>query len=317
MAKKRKKEVKRRASFFDILTVIGKIISAIVSIIFILIFLLLFFSIFGGEEIETGNVAVIQINGLITTTGADAYFGTTTKSDDIIKLIEKADEDKKIKAVLLEINSPGGGPVASDEISSAIKRTEKPTVSLIREIGASGGFWIATAADKVYANRMSITGSIGATSSKLVFPGLIQDYNVTYRRLVAGEHKDAGSRWRKMTLEERELFEHELKAVHEEFIRAVAENREMSYEEVKEHADGFIFSGREAYEYGFVDELGNKNDVKKYLEELLKTDVKFKKLKTKRGLADMLSGVISENSYNIGKGLGSGLVQDEDTKISV
>jgi len=319
MAKK-KKEVKKRVSFLEVITIIGKILSVLISVIFLMVFLLFFIGIFGigANELETGNVAVIQIEGTITTTGSDSIMSTGTKSDDIIKLIDKAEEEKGIKAILFEINSPGGGPVASDEIASAIKRAEKPTVSLIREIGASGGFWVATAADKVYANRMSITGSIGATSSKLAFPGLIHDYNVTYRRLVAGEHKDAGSIWRALTPDERKMFEEELKSVQEEFIKAVAENRDMDFEEVKKHADGFIFSGREAYENGFVDELGNREDVKKYLEELLKTDVKFKTFKVKKGLADMLTGVISENSYNIGKGIGSGFVgEEEKTKISV
>ena len=268
---------------------------------------------FGAKNIKTGNVAVIQLNGPITATGGDSLMGKGVKSDDILNLIENAEEDKGIKAIVFEINSPGGGPVASDEIASAIKACKKPTVSLIREIGASGGFWIATAADRVFANRMSITGSIGATSSKLAFPELIKEYNVTYRRLVAGKHKDAGTIWRKLTPEEKKMFQDTLKFIQDEFIKAIAKNRKMKEEDVRKHADGFIFTGKEALEYGFVDELGNKADVKKYLEGILKTKVKFKKLSTKKGLADFIGEIISENSFELGKGIGAGLTELSET----
>lgn len=316
---KKKKQKKEKLSFFDILKIIGKVISAIISIIFILIFIffiLSFFGVFRGVEIETGNVALIQINGFITTTG-DYYVGKMTKSDDVLKLIKQAEEDDGIKAILFEINSPGGGPVASDEIGSAIKRAEKPTVSLIREVGASGAFWIATAADKVYANRMSITGSIGVNSAGLGLEELIKNYNVTYRKLVSGEHKDAGTMWRGLTPIEKEMFLGKLKKVHEDFIRAVAENRDMKYEDVKKHADGFFFLGKEALEFGFVDELGDKESVKKYLEETLEIDVDFKKLSVKKGFAEMLGGIISEQSFNVGKGISSQIISDEKPKLQV
>lgn len=312
----RKKKVEhKKINFFDVLKIIGKIISVVISLLLIIILIFFFLNIFGSPELEKGNVAVISINGLITATG-DSYLGKTAKADDLLQLIEKAEKDNEIIAILFEINSPGGSPVATDEISSKIKKIKKPTISLIREIGASGGFWIATATDKVFANRMSITGSIGATSSKLAFPNLIKDYNITYRRLVAGEHKDAGSIWKELSETEKEMFEEELTYVHEEFIKAVAENRNMTYSEVEKHADGFIFSGQEAYENGFVDELGNKEDVRKYLEKLLNTTIEFKQLKTKKGLTEIFGKVLSEQSFKIGEGISSNLLQEE-TKVTI
>ena len=86
------------------------------------------------------------------------------------------EENKDIKAIVLEINSPGGSAVASDEIASAVKKSNKPTVAVIREAGASGGYWIASSTDHIIANRMSITGSIGVISSYLEFSGLIEKY---------------------------------------------------------------------------------------------------------------------------------------------
>jgi protease IV len=311
-----KKQKKNKKSILEIIILTGKVMSAIISVIFILIIIFFFLAIFQkGGETEKGNVALIQINGIITATG-ESYIGKTTKSDDIIKLIDDAEKDSKILAILFEINSPGGSPVATDEISSKIKSIKKPTASLIRETGASGGFWIATAAEKVFANRMSITGSIGATSSKLAFPNLIKEYNITYRRLVAGEHKDAGSIWKEMSEKEKEMFEEKLNFIHEEFIKAIAENRKMEISEVKKHSDGFIFTGKDAYDFGFVDELGNKEDVRKYFEEKLNTKVEFKNLKTKKGLAEIFGGVMSEQSYKIGEGISSNLLQ-EDSKVII
>lgn len=315
MSKKTNKN--KKISFWEVLSIIGKVLGAIISVFFFIMFLLLFIGImsfFVGEEIETGNVALIPIEGTIS--AGESMIGSSAKSSDIIELIEKAEEDEKIKAIVFEINSTGGGPVATDEIASKIKNCEKPTISLIRETGASGGFWIATSAEKVYANRMSITGSIGVTSARLTFPEFIKEYNITYRKLTAGKYKDAGTIWRDMTEEEKEMFQKELDYVHEEFIKGVAENRNMTYEEVEKYADGFIFTGKEAKEYGFVDELGNLNDVKEYLEEKYDIEVKFKKMKTKKGFAEVLGGVATETSFNIGKGIGNGLVDDE-AKVSV
>ncbi len=315
-----KKTTKPKISFFQVLGITGKILGSIISIIFMLFFLMLiigFFGLFMGGEIETGNVALIQINGLITATGTDSMMQNGVKSDDIVSLIEKAEENKKIKAILFEINSGGGSPVASDEISEAIKKAEKPTVALIREAGASGAFWIATSADKVYANRMSVTGSIGVTSAGLTFEDFIEQYNITYRRLTIGEYKDTGSVWRGMTQQEKTITLERMQKIQEEFIKAIAENRNLETSFVEKYADGSIFLGNEAKEAGFIDELGNKQDVKKYLKEKLGEDITFRKYKTSKGLAEILSGVITEQSMNVGRGLGDKLLQEDNTKVLV
>ena len=205
-----------------------RIISFGISVIMFFIFAAIFFSIISAvvpETIQKGNVAVIPIEGLITT--GEETFTQGVKSKTIVDLIEKAQKNDDIKAILLEINSPGGTPVATDEIASAVKEANKTTIAVIRETGASGAFWIATAADRIFANRMSITGSIGVQASRLEFAGLIADYNVTYRRLTAGRLKDAGSRFREMTPEEQQLFQTMLDKLHNEFIKAVAHNRNL------------------------------------------------------------------------------------------
>src|SRR3990167_6506295 len=138
-----------------------------------------FFTTF-SESIESGNVALIKIYGPITTTDSGSFASSATSSTDIVELIEKAEKNDEIKAIVFEINSPGGSPVASDEIGRAVKDAQKPTVAWIREVGASGGYWIASASDHIIANRMSLTGSIGVIGSYLEFAELLDRYNVTY-----------------------------------------------------------------------------------------------------------------------------------------
>ncbi|MBI4983237.1 S49 family peptidase [Candidatus Woesearchaeota archaeon] len=167
------------------------IILTIIAAVFILLVLFpLILTIF--DPSKYGNVALIKIEGVITSDGSSYLGSATVSSPEIINFIQEADQDPKIKAILLEINSPGGSPVASDEIGTAVKRAKKPTIAVIREVGASGGYWIASAADHIIANRMSITGSIGVYSSYLEFSGLMEKYGIGYERLVAGEHKDTG-----------------------------------------------------------------------------------------------------------------------------
>ncbi|MGM5484248.1 MAG: signal peptide peptidase SppA [Nanobdellota archaeon] len=221
---------------------------------------------------EMGNVAEISINGMIATTGGDS-FSSVTSSEEIIELIEKA-ENRGMEAIIFRINSGGGSPVASDEIGQKIKDLNMTTVSAIRDAGASGAYWVATATDHIIANRMSITGSIGVTSSYLELSGLLEDHNVTYRRLVSGEYKDMGSPFKELSEEEKDMMMDKLETIEGFFIDEVAENREMKREEVEELATGEWFLGSEAKEEGLVDELGTMEDAESYLEnELDRVDI--------------------------------------------
>ena len=207
----------------------------------------------------------------------------------------------------MEINSPGGSAVASEEIANAVKKTNKTTVAWIREAGASGAYWVASSADHIVANRVSITGSIGVIASYLEFPGLLESYNVTYRRLVSGKYKDIGSPYREMTPEETAIFQQSLDEIRDYFVSEVAKNRKMSKKDVDKIANGLFYLGAQAKELGLVDELGSKDEVVSYIEqkEDIKADiVEYKKEKT---LLDILSDVMSKQSFFAGKGIGSAL----------
>jgi len=170
--------------------------------LFVFVVLPLTFSLifFDGEQL-TGNVALIPISGVIMTEESGSYFSSEiASSSEIVKSLHEAEESSQIKAIVLEINSPGGSAVASDEIGSAVKKAKlkKPVVAVIRDAGASGGYWVASAADYIVANRMSITGSIGVLSSYLEFSGLMEQYGVTYEKLTAGKYKDMGNPFEKL-----------------------------------------------------------------------------------------------------------------------
>ena len=267
-------------------------------------------SLFVGVDVQSlsGNVALIPIDGVIVgSKDTGLPFESLTSSPEIIKLIEKADQNANIKAIILEINSPGGSAVASEEIANAIKKTNKTTVAWIREEGASGAYWIASATNHIVADRVSITGSIGVIASYLEFPGLLENYNVTYRRLVAGKYKDIGSPFKEMTTEEKIIFQQNLDEIRDYFVSEVAKNRKMSKKEVDKAANGLFYLGTQAKDLGLVDELGSKDEAIVYIEkkENIKADVvEYKKEKT---LFDVITNALSQQSFSVGKGIGSAI----------
>jgi protease-4 len=292
--------------------VTGAVIGALISLLFLLFALVIFIAVFvPSEDLVGGNVAVIPITGAISLgDNGDLLEDSGTPADDIIDWIQEADEDAETRAIILKIDSPGGSPVATDEIARAVKNVNKTVVAVIREEGASGAFWIATAADYVIANRMSMTGSIGVVGSHLEFAGLLDDYNVTYRRLVAGKHKDAGSRWKEMTPEEQALYQKLLDQIHTEFIHEVAANRRLPVESVRKIAHGFVLTGAEAKELGLVDALGNEDDAVTYIEQSLGITAELYEFEPQKKFFEDLLGL---SSYNIGRGIGTSLITGTQT----
>lgn len=296
---------------FIILGIIGLIVVVLIAL---LVFGVMFTS--SNDFSLSGNVAVIPLNGVIVTEEMPGLFGSSyIASPKIVEKIKQANEDASVKAIVLDINSPGGSAVASDEIALAIKQTNKTTVALIREVGASGGYWIASAADHIVANRMSITGSIGVIASYLQFTELMDKYGVTYERMIAGKHKDLGSPFKDLTEEERALFQVSLDKIHDYFIDEVAQNRDMDAAKVRELATGRIFLGVEAYDVGLVDELGNKDTVKKYLEQKLGTPIEFVEMKDQLSFFQLLAQASSQRSFYMGKGIASMLLEEKGLEI--
>jgi protease IV len=277
--------------------------------VFFVIFILLPLSL-SLFSTKTGNVALIPIEGIITSNGGSYLGQATISSKTIVGFIQEANDNEHIKVILLELNSPGGTPVGTDEIAAAVQATEKPVVALIREVSASGGYWIASAADHIISNRMSVTGSIGVLSSYLEFSGLMEDYGVGYERLVAGDNKDIGSPFRKLTQKEKATVQKRLDKLHTFFIEEVAKNRNLPEKKVRELANGDVYLGVEALDLGLVDQLGNKDTAKMYISNNYGIkEIKFLEYVQEVSLLEMLTSLSSQFSFSIGQGLGSILFQ--------
>jgi len=211
----------------------------------------------------TPKIGVIKISGPISIEKETTIYGSSTSSRETATTIRTLADDSSVKAILIDINSGGGSPVASEEISKSIEyaKEKKPVYSLINDIGASGAFWISVTANKTFASSMSIVGSIGVTSTTLGFEDLIKEYNITYRKQTAGKFKDIGSPFRKPLPEEQEILQNILDEIQTDFIEHVAKNRNMQVDDVKKYATGEIFLGSKAKEIGFIDEIGYYPDV--------------------------------------------------------
>lgn len=206
-------------------------------------------------------VAVIDINGTIVS-GSSGSLGVSAyaSSDDVIPLIRSAASNSDVKALLLRIDSPGGSVVASDLIYHALTGCDKPIVVLMGELAASGGYYISMAADHIVANPNTLTGSIGVISEFPEASELMEKLGVTVSVITSGEVKDMGSLYRPMTDEEKRAWKQKIDEVYESFVQIVAEGRGMSADEVRELADGSVYTGREALALGLIDSLGYEED---------------------------------------------------------
>ena len=214
----------------------------------------------------TPKIAIVPIKGVILAEEGMTLYGSGVSSRDIAKILRGIKADSTVKAVILDINSPGGSPVASQEISQAIEDLDIPTYALVNDMAASGGYWVAVSADKIYTSKMSIVGSIGVTSATLGFEDFIVEHNISYRKQTAGELKDMGSPFREPTGEEQKVTQEILNEIHELFIEHIATSRNLSVEKVKEYSTGEIFLGTKAKKIGFIDEFGLLPDVVKEIE---------------------------------------------------
>lgn len=198
-----------------------------------------------------------------------------TSSEDIVAAIEYADNDESIKAVILEIDSMGGYPTAAEEVADALKRTKKFTLALIRGNGNSAAYWSATGADMIFASANSDMGSIGVTNSYVDNSKKNEKDGLTFNQLSVGKFKDMFNLDKPLTGEERKLIERDLKITHENFIKAIAENRKLEIGKVRLLSDGSSMLGQMALDNGLIDKIGGINEVEEYLKERMGEDVEI------------------------------------------
>ncbi|MBN2014125.1 MAG: signal peptide peptidase SppA [Candidatus Altiarchaeota archaeon] len=220
-----------------------------------------------------GNkVAVIPIKGEITLEDCGgSIFGSyqCAKVSEIKEKLKKAEEDPMVKAIVLDINSGGGGVVASTDLMQAIRGTSKPTVAYISESGASGAYYAASASDWIIADRNAITGSIGVIMTLNHYYGLYGKLGINVTVIKSGDSKDIGSPYRPITEEEKRELEEMIDKIYDDLKRGIAENRkDLSLDDVEKLADGTIYLGSEAKLVGLIDDVGSMDDAIRKAAEL-------------------------------------------------
>ncbi|HLG43878.1 MAG TPA: signal peptide peptidase SppA [Nitrospirales bacterium] len=211
---------------------------------------------FGGDK-----VALIRIEGVIV------------DSREVIEELRRYKENSSIKAIVLRIDSPGGGVVPSQEIYTEVRKVRADgKIKLVASMGnvaASGGYYIAAATDKIVANPGTLTGSIGVIMELANVKDLLEKVGVQSVVIKSGRYKDLASPFRAMSADEQALLQGVLDDVHAQFIEAVADGRSLDIEEIHDLADGRIFSGRQAKRLHLVDELGDLQDAIKLAARLV------------------------------------------------
>jgi protease-4 len=234
------------------------------------------------------RVAIIDLHGVINS------------SADVIRQLKKYTKDSSVPAIVVHIDSPGGVVGPSQEIYEEIKKARekgKKIVASMGSVGASGGYYVACAADTIIANPGTLTGSIGVIFQFPVAEELFRKIGLRFEVVKSGEFKDVGSFNRRMTKEERRLLQSVIDDTYDQFVDVLVENRSLSKEEVLKVADGSIFTGRQAQKLGLIDELGNLEDAIEIAGEMVGIEgppKTIKERKRKITLFDLLTQKIDD-----------------------
>ena len=185
--------------------------------------------------------------------------GVIVDARETVKQLEEMTGDPGIKGIIIRINSPGGAVAPSQEIYDEIKRVAKikPIYSSLGTVAASGGYYVACGSQQIYANPGTLTGSIGVIMQFTNWKKVLDKIGVGSEVIKSGTHKDIGSPLRSMTAKEKTLLQEMINDVYNQFVVAVTENRDIPLDKLLSLADGRVFSGRQALEYGLVDKLGS------------------------------------------------------------
>lgn len=255
----------------------------------------------GDGGLGGGQVALIRIEGAIQSgEGSDSPFGSVTGaySERIIKELKRAQNDGSIKAIVLRVDSPGGGVTPSDEIRNEILRTrndhKKPVVISMGSLAASGGYYISAPANYIVANPTTLTGSIGVIMMIPEVQDLLGKVGVKTYVFKSGEHKDDSSGLRPLTESDQAIFQALIQESYDRFVGIVAEGRGLPPDQVRQIADGRIYTGAQAKSLGLVDEFGDLPEAVAKAGQLggIKGQPRVVEYKTAGSLSALLSGYL-------------------------
>ncbi|PLT32275.1 signal peptide peptidase SppA [Bacillus sp. V5-8f] len=219
-----------------------------------------------GED-ELNKIAVFDVDGVIQDTGETNPIMGAGGYDHraFMDKLQMAKDDRSIKGIVLHVNSPGGGVVESAEIHDKIKEIQKDTKKTVfismGSMAASGGYYISAPADKIFASPETITGSLGVIMQGYNYEELAKKYGVEFVTIKSGPYKDIMSPNREMTAEERKILQSMINNSYDQFVKIIADGRNMPEDKVRKLADGRIYDGRQAKEANLIDEFGHLEDV--------------------------------------------------------
>ena len=269
------------------------------------------------------EVAVIELDGVISSSGGEGglFEGYTPSVDEYIKLLDNAENDDSIKAIVLKINSPGGEVVASEKLARKVKEVseKKPVVAYIESIGASGAYMAAVPSDYIVAEKHSMVGSIGVIMGLSHYYGLYEKIGINTTTIKAGKYKDIGSPNRPITDEEKKMLESMTDEMYADFVKWVAENRGMDINKTYEVSEGKIYTGYQAKKAGLVDAVGVEQDAIDKASELANIsnpNIAYYDANKPTGLFGIS---INDIVYHLGYGIGRGLnpnIEQKTIKLS-
>lgn len=243
------------------------------------------------------KIALIDVSGVITDEDREGVLREQPSLVETFReMLDRARSDDAVRAVVLRINSPGGTVTASDilynELQRFKERSNKKVVAAIMDVGTSGGYYIAAAADRIVAHPTSITGSIGVIMLTVNVQGLLEKIGVQGEAITSGPRKDMGSPLRPLQPEERQIFQGVIDQLYGRFVAVVASGRKhLTADRIRQLADGRIYTGPQAHEAGLVDQVG-------YLEDAIKETLKLAELTTAQVVTYHRPGAYHANIYS-------------------
>ena len=256
----------------------------------------------------TYNVAEVEVAGPITRDGGGGPLPTsptTPDADDVVEQIERADEDPNVRGLLLKLNTPGGEVVPSDDIRLAAMEFDGPTVAYTTDLCASGGMWIASGCDELWARDASLVGSIGVRFSQTRFADLADRYGISYERIVSGDYKDSlGAPFKELEPREREYLQGLSDSWYDNFVERVAEAFDMTETAVRD-TEARVFLGEDAVDMGLVTAIGTDEDAEERVGELIGAAPVREVFEPQRGIAERFRFGAASVAYALGAGAAS------------
>lgn len=262
----------------------------------------------GGASLTGPSVGLVELSGMITDQGASGLLGGRSGgARAFMEDLERAGKDPNVKAVVIRINSPGGAAAASQEMYAAVLRLrqKKPVICSMGDVAASGGYYVAAACNKIYANPSTVTGSIGVISQFLNYQSLFRKVGLDETTIKSGKFKDAGNPTRPLRPDERQYFQAMVMSIYGQFVDDIAAGRKdatkgkLTREKVRRLADGRVYTGKQAKANQLVDEVGGLRDASRAAAKAGGLDVedfKIKEIGRGGGLLSSMMGASSRSS---------------------